>query len=953
MKFEEITEYFEKIEKADSRLKMTSLLAELFAKAKGVEAQQIIYLSQGQLGPDYKQVEAGIGEKFVIQAISRFSGYTIKETTEKFKEIGDLGLVVEEFAGKKKQQSLFKEDLSLEKVFKNLMKIAKAEGRGSQEIKIKLLTELLNSAGAREGKYIVRIPLGAMRLGIGDPTIMDALALIYLNEFKKSEKKLLKKIKEKYKKKEDIDRQMKFKLREAIEEKYNIHPDLGKIAFLLKEKGLNGLNEIKIEAGTPIRPTLAERLKSSKEIVEKLGKCAVEAKYDGFRCITGHTPIFVQKKGFTSIKDVKKGNFVLTHKGRFQKVIAKNKRKIDKKERLFRIQTYFGNEFKITEKHPLLVYQNKKISWQNPENLSEKEELVFPLPKFVVKEKAPKKLVLTTEDNYSKTIKINKDFFRFIGYWIGDGFTNNYHNTKRIGLVFNARKGKELCKLYERIVRKTFHIRKISKNTHNGAIYLYWRDQQFRKWLSKNFRREWKGKMLPDWFFNISKKQFSEFLQGWVESDGTTDNKGRTTITTKEKDLAMFAQLLGLKFKKIIGVKKIRVKSKKHNLTYYKLILPKSERNARILGNNVLVKILKIQEIKYPDPRTTLYNLQIKKDESYCTTMLSLHNCQIHKKDDFVEIFSRRQEKMTDMFPEIVEAVKKQLKAKEAIIEGEALAFNEETQEYYPFQVTIQRKRKYDVKEKSKEFPLKLFVFDVMMVNGKNLMELPFKERRKKLNGLLKKGKVIELTESIITDNPKKIDEFFDQAVERGLEGIIAKDLNAKYIAGARKFAWIKLKRSYKGELTDSIDAVIIGYFKGKGQRTKFGLGGLLTAVYNDEKDLFESVAKIGTGISEEKFVELEKMLSKIKESRKPARVVSEIEPDFWVKPKYVVEIVADEITKSPLHEAGKKELKEGLALRFPRMIKLRQDKKPEQATTSKEIIKLFKQQKHVKLGEM
>ena len=322
----------------------------------------------------------------------------------------------------------------------------------------------------------------------------------------------------------------------------------------------------------------------------------------------------------------------------------------------------------------------------------------------------------------------------------------------------------------------------------------------------------------------------------------------------------------------------------------------------------------------------------------------------IHKKGEKVTIFSRRQENVTVMFPEIVKAVKG-MKASEAIFEGEALAFNEETEEYYPFQVTIQRKRKYDIDKMAKEFPLTLFAFDLLYANGKSLMELPFKERRERLGKIIGKNKTIVLTDTIVTSSAKELEEYFNKSVGKGLEGIIAKDLNAKYIAGARKFSWIKLKRSYKGELGDTIDTVIVGFFKGKGKRTQFGLGGLLTAVYDKKSDSFKSIAKIGTGMTEEMLEKLCKMLSKIKKEKKPARVDSELKPDIWVEPKYVIEVNADEITKSPVHTAGKEKGKEGLALRFPRMIKLRQDKEPEQATTVKEIEQMFKKQRHVSTG--
>ncbi len=608
MLFIEIANVMDKLEATSSRIEMVEILAELFAKASSKEIDKIVYLMQGQLGPAYKNIEVGLGENFVIEAISKTTGYSEEHVEKLFKEKGDLGLVAQELVKNKKQLSLFTEELTLEKVYNNFLKIAKASGAGSQDLKIKLLCELLNSAKPLEAKYIVRVPLNTLRLGVGDPTIMDALAEINMEEFKAQAEDVVKELSKKYSG-DELHRQVRARLRELIEDKYNIHSDLGYIAKLLKEKGLKALDEIGITLGIPIRPTLAERLTTPEEIIKKLGKCAVETKLDGFRM-------------------------------------------------------------------------------------------------------------------------------------------------------------------------------------------------------------------------------------------------------------------------------------------------------------------------------------------------------QIHKDNDKVIIFSRRQEDMTYMFPDIVAGVREQINAKQAIVEGEAIAYDENTGQFFPFQVTIQRKRKYGIKEFAEKYPLKLFLFDVMYVDGENVMSKPFIERRKLLEKLVKPGKVVTLTEMIITSDPRELEAFFNSSIERGLEGIVAKDLHERYIAGARKFAWIKLKRSYKGELEDTIDVVIIGYYKGKGARAKFGLGTLLAAAYNADKDVFESIAKIGSGMTEEQLVELEKMLSKIVVKKKPARVVCELEPDYWVEPKYVAEVIADEITKSPVHSCAKDVLGEGLALRFPRLVKLRADRKPEQATTTKEIVEMFKRQKTRKVEE-
>ncbi len=332
---------------------------------------------------------------------------------------------------------------------------------------------------------------------------------------------------------------------------------------------------------------------------------------------------------------------------------------------------------------------------------------------------------------------------------------------------------------------------------------------------------------------------------------------------------------------------------------------------------------------------------------------------QVHvdKKNKKVEIFSRRLERLTEMFPEIVNAALKEINAQSAIIEGEAIAYDEATKQFHPFQETIQRKRKHGVEEKSQELPLHLFAFDILYLNGESYLKKRYEERRKTLERIVKGDGTIRFSDMIIATKPKEMERYFEEMVEDGLEGIVAKDLDAPYIAGARKFSWIKMKRSYKGELSDTVDLVIVGYYVGKGIRAEFGFGGLLAAVYNEKTDMYETITRIGTGFSEENMKMFKKTLEKIKSGKKPARVSSIVEPDYWVEPKYVVTVRADEITKSPMHTAGRHaegEEEVGYALRFPRIVSngIREDKSADEATTTKEIIEMFKQQRKTKVGE-
>jgi DNA ligase-1 len=211
----------------------------------------------------------------------------------------------------------------------------------------------------------------------------------------------------------------------------------------------------------------------------------------------------------------------------------------------------------------------------------------------------------------------------------------------------------------------------------------------------------------------------------------------------------------------------------------------------------------------------------------------------------------------------------------------------------------------------------------------------------------------VQISQHLVTQDAKEIEKFFMEAITGGLEGIMAKRLDSKYQAGARNFNWIKLKRSYQGHLSDTIDGVVVGYLRGRGMRAKFGIGALLVAVYDAKQDKFDTIAKIGTGFSDEEWVQMRERLDKIKRDTKPARVDAVMEPDVWVEPKYVIEMQADEITRSPIHTAGKAGDEPGYALRFPRVVGfIRADKKPEDATTVKEIVKMFEKQTTSKVAD-
>jgi len=319
---------------------------------------------------------------------------------------------------------------------------------------------------------------------------------------------------------------------------------------------------------------------------------------------------------------------------------------------------------------------------------------------------------------------------------------------------------------------------------------------------------------------------------------------------------------------------------------------------------------------------------------------------QIHKDGENVRMFSRNLEEMTHMFPELIKATLEQVKAKTVILDTEALAYNPDSEEFLPFQETTKRRRKHGIEEAAAKLPLKAFVFDVLYKDGKQLLDEPLTARMKILKETIKDDGVLIRTENQTVKDPKTLTLLLEDAISKGLEGLVVKKLESKYEAGGRNFNWVKLKRHSDGELSDTIDCVILGYITGRGKRTAFGAGALLVGVYDKDKDEFVSISRIGTGLTDEEWREIHKRADKIRVNHKPARINSLIVPSVWIEPKIVIEILADEITRSPLHTAGKTETEPGFALRFPRLVSFREDdKKPEDATDVGEIKRFYEQQ--------
>jgi DNA ligase-1 len=320
---------------------------------------------------------------------------------------------------------------------------------------------------------------------------------------------------------------------------------------------------------------------------------------------------------------------------------------------------------------------------------------------------------------------------------------------------------------------------------------------------------------------------------------------------------------------------------------------------------------------------------------------------QIHKDGNRVLLFSRRLENITGHYPDAVELAKRNVKAREAILEAECVAINPDTGELLPFQELMHRRRKYGVEEAMKEYPVALFFFDLLYADGLDYTQKTYVERRTALRTVILEDDRVNLVRQIVSKDPREIEVFMEEAISEGCEGLVVKDLKAFYRAGAREWSWIKLKREYKVEVADTIDLVIAGAFHGRGKRAgKYGA--YLLAAYDPEEDVFKTFAKCGTGFTDEDLERFTKLVNNYRINHRHPRVDSKIEADVWVEPRIVVEIIVSEITLSPVHTCGLNVVREGsgLAGRFPKYTgRLRDDKSPEQATTVKEIVEMYRSQ--------
>ncbi|MBA4459618.1 MAG: ATP-dependent DNA ligase [Nitrosopumilus sp.] len=581
MKYSILAESLNRMESTTKRLELTQHLVELFEKTPEDVISKIVYLLQGKLRPDFEGIELGVAEKLAIRAIAKSSGIAVNKIEQEYRKTGDLGQAATKILEQKTQTTFLVEDISVERVYETLFKIAKLEGARSQDMKMKYISSLLNDATPLEASYILKILLGTLRLGVAENTVMDALAIAYTGS------------------KDN---------RKALEHAYNVSSDLGKVAQTIAGKGLKGVEEFQIAMFNPIRPMLADRVKSEEESIEKMGE-------------------------------------------------------------------EFAAEYKL------------------------------------------------------------------------DG---------------------------ERV--------------------------------------------------------------------------------------------------------------------------------------------------------------------------------QLHVEGEKVVLFSRSLENISEYYPDIIEKIPKCLAADQVILEAEAVAINENTGEFLPFQELMHRRRKYKIEKAVSQYPITVNFFDVLFYNGKSCLESDYGERRKLLEKIVKEDDFAKHIPMTIVKTEDDVEDFLENSINSGCEGLMLKMLDKPYQAGSRGNYWLKLKREYRNELGDSLDLVVVGAFFGKGRRTG-RYGTLLLASYDSDTDTFTSICKVGTGFTDEYLDQLYQILSDKVTLKKNPRINSEMEADVWFEPELVIEIVASEITLSPIHKAAWDEMRKGagLALRFPKFTgKIRVEKFAEDASTNEEVIALYKGQKKI-----
>jgi DNA ligase-1 len=321
---------------------------------------------------------------------------------------------------------------------------------------------------------------------------------------------------------------------------------------------------------------------------------------------------------------------------------------------------------------------------------------------------------------------------------------------------------------------------------------------------------------------------------------------------------------------------------------------------------------------------------------------------QVHRTaDGEIELFTRRQERVSNQFPDVVELLQAGVGPREAILEGEVVAYDAAAGELRPFQEVMFRRRKHGIAEAARDVPVGLFCFELLYADGEDLTGLPYLDRRARLDQAVTLSDRLRLTTALEVATAPALEAAFEQAVADGSEGLVCKSTGsgAVYQAGARGWLWIKLKRDYRTELADTIDLVIVGAYAGRGRR-RGTYGAVLLAAYDPETEVYRTLGKCGTGFSDAELSALPARLAPFIRKQQPARVDSRVPADVWLEPSIVLEVLSAELTLSPNHTAGWGQLKDnaGLSMRFPRFTgRWRDDKEPQDATTTQQLVELYR----------
>lgn len=320
------------------------------------------------------------------------------------------------------------------------------------------------------------------------------------------------------------------------------------------------------------------------------------------------------------------------------------------------------------------------------------------------------------------------------------------------------------------------------------------------------------------------------------------------------------------------------------------------------------------------------------------------------------EIYSRNMESLTDHFPELTKALT-EIGVESVILDSEIVGYNERIDKFFTYQETMTRKRKYDVETYSNSIPVRAMCFDILFLNGVDLTMEPIEKRLVLLNEVLSKIKdsPLKILETIQIESEEQLVDYFEREIGKGLEGIIAKGVETVYEPGTRNFKWIKLKANSKSELVDTLDLVVLGFYRGGGSRARFGFGALLAGVYDKNTDTYYSIGKVGSGFKEEEMLKIFEDMDRIKVISKPDNYIVEksLYPDVWIKPEIIFEVIADEITRSPHHTAGRgiktnvprEDFNKGLSIRFPRIKRWNRDDK-DMPNSVDEILRMYELRK-------